>query len=194
MASPKIPIINNPALLDIVLGQLQSGLIENIESLDFAFGKAQRITQKIKEKVWVMPACFTGKGNDYENVQPNDKWGNFSFFHVTEPQEVVWTPNQLSQISTPFGIIFWYDLRKIFPESAAERNTEKVKDTILRALQLKIKLQAGRYEILKIFERPESVYREYPGILQLENQFMLHPFGCIRLDGILTIRQDCLYD
>ena len=39
----KAPVIDNPELLDRIIGNMQNGLVDNLPWLDFAFGRAERL-------------------------------------------------------------------------------------------------------------------------------------------------------
>jgi len=189
-----IPIVANPTLIDRVLAEIQTGLKDNLAWLDYAFGRAQRITKKINTEVasrtFIFPACYKGE-NGYEDVSPDSNLGNFSFFQILEPQLLEEVQNQLGGIKVPFALIFWFDLRKVYPTSHNERNTEAVKAEILRALHLKIKPTSGTFRLNKIFERAENIYKEYPGVMEIENQFLMHPYAGFRFEGILKINEPC---
>ena len=190
MAKNNVPIVSNPVMVDKVIGQLQTGLKANLAWLDNAFGKAQKITKKIGQKTYIFPACFAGD-EEYLDVSPDSNIGNFSFIQLHEPQNLEWIPNQLGSLSVPFSVIFWFDIRKVFPNNYKERNTEAIKAEILNVLNLHIKLRDGRFSFNKIYETAQNIYREYPGVMEIENQFMMHPFGGIRIEGVLTINQPC---
>ena len=194
METNDIPIVQNPTLLDSVFAEIQIGLKKNLPWLDYAFGRAQRITKKINtsksSKSYIFPACYKGK-NDYEDVSPDSNLGNFSFFTILEPQILYFIQNQLGAIKVPFALIFWFDLRKVYPLSHSERNTESVKAEILRALHLKIKPTQGTFRLNRIFERSENIYKEYPGVMEIDNQFLMHPYAGFRFEGILKVNEPC---
>ena len=69
------PIIPNPVLIDRVLGNIQTGLMDNVDWLDVAFGRAQRIAKVIQGKRYYTPNVYAGgtewRGdNDYIDVSP----------------------------------------------------------------------------------------------------------------------------
>lgn len=185
-----IPIVKSPTLIDAVFSEIQIGLKANLSWLDYAFGRAQRVTKKIKDRTYIFPACFAGK-EEYLDVSPDSNLGCFSFFIVNEPQIIEWIPNQLGRIEVPFALIVWFDLRKVFPQSYNERNTEAIKAEILKALNLYIKPESGRFIFNRMLERAENIYKEFSGVMEIDNQFMLHPYGGFRFDGTLTINQPC---
>ena len=102
------PIIPNPVLIDRVLGNIQTGLMDNVDWLDVAFGRAQRIAKVIQGKRYYTPNVYAGgtewRGdNDYIDVSPDANIGNFSFFWIDDPQTVGWVPKEQSEIKAPFS-------------------------------------------------------------------------------------------
>lgn len=187
--SLKAPIIPNPKLIDLVLGDIQNGLVDNLGWLDRAFGRAQKLTKIIEGKRYATPNVYTGNGNDYIAVAPDSNIGNFSFFWIDDPQTVDWQPNQQSVIKSPVSLIFWFDLRRVY-NSSTNRNTEQLKDQILKTLNGSFKMPNGRIKITRIYEEAANIYRGFT-LDEVDNQFLMHPFGGFRMDGELTILQPC---
>ena len=185
-----IPRINKPELFDKVIQQLQDALKSNVAWLDYAFGRAQRITKRIENRQYLFPACYS-KNNDYVDVSPDSNLGCFSFVQMGEPQELDWIPNEYGFVESPFSLIVWFDLRKIFPNGHTERNTEAVKAEILAVLKRKVRLKEGRISFNRIWEKVENIYKEYPAIKELDAQCLMHPFGGLRFDGIIKIQESC---
>lgn len=198
------PIIPNAVMLDRVLGEVQEGLVSNIKWLDVAFGKAQKLTKKVNDKIIVTPNVYCGgwKGhgvNDYIEVSPDSKLGNFSFFLINDPQEI--TPDVWDRhYKTPFSLIFWFDLRTIY-NSAVNRDTEHIKAEILQVVngRKKWRLSLGRIEINRCYEQPENIFRTqqsmryYKGfsMSELDNQFLMHPYCALRFDGYVEYDELC---
>lgn len=190
------PIINDPVMLDRVIGEIQTGLIENISWLDAAFGRAQRLTKMINGKRVITPNVYCGGWNghgpnDYIETSPDSKIGNFSFFEIEDPQTIDASP-WARQIKAPFGLIFWFDLRRVYNE-ATKRDTESLKAQILRVLNGNDGwyLDQGRIVINKIYERAENIYRGY-SLSEIDNQFLMHPFAGFRFDGLLEFDELCV--
>jgi len=190
MANPKAPVIDNPQLIDIVLGEMQTGLVSNLGWLDMAFGRAQRLVKTIETKKYFTPNVYTGKGNEYIGVAPDSKIGNFSFFWLDDPQTMNWLPGQQGDIKTNFSLIFWFDLRRVYNE-ANNRNTELLKANILRTLNGGFPMRSGRIKINRIYEQAENIYRGFT-LDEVDNQFLMHPFAGFRFEGELTIIEPCL--
>lgn len=190
------PIVKNAVMLDRVIGEIQAGLVKNIGWLDAAFGRAQRLTKQINGKRIITPNVYCGgwQGhgeNDYIEVSPDSKIGNFAFFEVEDPQTIDAGP-WAREIKSPFSLIVWLDLTRVYGE-AANRNTEYLKAQILRVLSGRAgwHLSGGRIVLNKIYERAENIYRGY-SLSEIDNQFLMHPFAGFRFDGVLEYSELCL--
>lgn len=189
------PIIDNPVMLDRVIGQIQQGLVENISWLDVAFGRAQRLTKNVEGRSIITPNVYCGgwQGhgeNDYIEVSPDAKIGNFAFFEVDDPQTIE-VSTWIRQITTPFALIVWFDLTRVYgvPDN---RNTEFLKAQILRVLNGRggWHLGDGRIMLNQIYERAENIYRGYT-LSEIDNQYLMHPFAGFRFEGTLQFDELC---
>ena len=195
MATINAPVIPNAVMLDRVLGEIQNGLVENIGWLDAAFGKAQRLTKMMNGKNIITPNVYCGgwQGhgpNDYIEVSPDSKIGNFSFFEVEDPQTIDAGP-WAREVSAPFALIVWFDLTRVYGV-ADNRNTERLKAEILHVLNGRAgwHLTEGRIAINRIYERAENIYRGYT-LSEIDNQFLMHPFSGFRFEGVLEFNELC---
>lgn len=189
------PTIDNPVMLDAVLSDIQTGLVDSIQWLDVAFGRAQRLTKMINGKRVITPNVYCGGWknhgvNDYIEVSPDSKIGNFSFFEIDDPQTItgdVWSKD----IRTPFRLIFWFDLRRVYGK-AANRNIEKMKAEVLQVLEGRAgwHLKEGHITIARFYEKIENIYRGYT-LSEIDNQFLMHPFGGFAIDGVLEYPELC---
>lgn len=190
------PVIDNPVMLDRVIGEIQRGLTDNIPWLDVAFGRSQRLTKKINGKKVVTPNVYCGGWNghgpnDYIEVSPDSKIGNFAFFEIEDPQTIDAGP-WARTIKAPFGLIVWFDLTRVYNQPD-NRNTELLKAEILRVLNGRSgwALSKGRLTFNRIYERAENIYRGYT-LSEIDNQFLMHPFGGFRFDGVLEFDELCV--
>lgn len=195
MSNTNAPVIQNPIMLDRVIGNIQNGLVDNIPWLDAAFGRSQRLTKMMNGKRIITPNVYCGgwRGHgpdDYIEVSPDSKIGNFSFFEIEDPQTIDATP-WIRQITAPFGLIVWFDLKRVYNQYD-NRNTEYLKAQILRVLNGRggWHLPDGRMVINRIYERAENIYRGYT-LSEIDNQFLMHPFAGFRFDGILEFDELC---
>jgi hypothetical protein len=183
----KIPVINNPALIDKVIADVQTGLAQNLGWLDHAFGRAQRLVKEINKKKYLIPGVYSGKKN-YLDVSPDSRIGNFSFFKIDDPQSMDWDPKIRGRIVVDYSLIFWVDLRKI--PGTEGRNTEIVKAEILKVLNGGFHLRSGRITVSSIYEQADNIYKGYT-IPEIENQYLMQPYAGFRFNGKLTINESC---
>ena len=190
------PVIDNPVMLDRVIGEIQRGLTDNIPWLDVAFGRSQRLAKMINGKKVVTPNVYCGGWNghgpnDYIEVSPDSKIGNFAFFEIEDPQAIDAGP-WARTIKAPFGLIVWFDLTRVYNQPD-NRNTELLKAEILRVLNGRSgwALSKGRLTFNRIYERAENIYRGYT-LSEIDNQFLMHPFGGFRFDGVLEFDELCV--
>ena len=190
--APKIP---NAIMLDKVLEGIQQGLVENISWLDVAFGRAQRLIKNINGKKIITPNVYCGGWNghgenDYIEVSPDSKIGNFSFFWIDDPQTIDAGP-WARTVKTPFSLIVWFDLRRVYNQSA-NRNTEYLKAQVLRVLDGRggWHLTDGHILTTRIYEQNENIYRGF-SLSEIDNQYLMHPYGGFRIEGILEYDEIC---
>lgn len=183
-------------MLDEVIAQIQTGLVDGLPWLDAAFGRAQRLTKEISGKRIIVPNVFCGgwRGhgpNDYIEVSPDAKIGNFSFFEIDDPQTIDAGP-WAREVRAPFSLIVWFDLTRVYG-TASNRNTERIKANILRILSGRTgwHLQQGRVAVNRIYERAENIYRGYT-LSEIDNQFLMHPFAGFRFEGTLEYEELCV--
>ena len=196
MSTVNAPVIQNPVMLDKVIGEIQTGLVENITWLDAAFGRAQRLAKMVNGKRIITPNVYCGGWNghgpnDYIETSPDSKIGNFSFFEIDDPQTIDAGP-WAREIKAPFGLIVWFDLTRVY-NVVDNRNTEKLKAEILHVLNGRAgwHLTGGRIAINKIYERAENIYRGYT-LTEIDNQFLMHPYAGFRFDGLLEFDELCI--
>lgn len=182
----------NPTMVDAVIKDLADGLKENIGWLDSSFGKAERVTRVVNNKTFRAPAVYSRaqqRENDYLELLPDSKIGNFSFFYVMDPEEVVWREHARCRLKVPIALIFWFDLRKIY-NSLTDRDTEALKKQIIDVINGEIRMKHGSITITRIYNRAENIYREFT-IDEIDNQFLMHPYSGFRFEGYLYYEMPC---
>ena len=196
MSNPNVPILPAPVLVDAFIAELQQILVANLPWLDAAFGRSQRLTKMVNGKKIITPNVYCGNWNghgpnDYIEVSPDSKIGNFSFFEIEDPQTIETGP-VIRRINAPFGLIVWFDLTRVY-NAPDNRNTELMKAEILRILNGRTgwTLSEGRVTVNRIYERAENIYRGY-SLSEIDNQFLMHPYGGFRFDGALEFDELCI--
>lgn len=198
MSHINAPIIPNAVMLDKVIGEIQQGLANNLTWLDAAFGRCQRLSKMMDGKRIITPNVYCGGWhghgeNDYIEVSPDSKIGNFAFFEIEDPQTIDAGP-WARQIKAPFALIVWFDLSHVY-KSYTNRNTEKIKADILHILNGRAgwHLTNGRIVINKIYERAENIYRGYT-LSEIDNQYLMHPYAGFRFEGLLEFDELCVVE
>lgn len=189
MKIDKAPKLTNPVMIDRVLACIQDALIDRVGWLDYAFGRAQRLVTKREQRDHYYPGVYIEK-NEYLNVLPGQGLGNRTFFMVDDPYTIDYNPRRYNTIRSPFSLVLWYDIRTILGASE-ERNTEEIKRQILRVLTDVVLPGGTRIELTRIYETAENIYKGY-SLKEIDTQFLMHPFGGLRIEGTLIYREECL--
>ena len=194
----------NPVLLDKVIQDIQKTLSQKLKWLNYAFGRAYKLVEhKSDGSKFIYPAAYVGN-SEYASLLPNDNFGNFCWFDIYDPQEIIAAAQSLPQFIFSGAIVFWFNLDTIFPDADA-MYTEEIKDEIVQVLTGPglIKNQ-GRLTINKIFERFENIYKGYAlekiynnytykgeGIQAIDKQFFMHPYAGLRFEFDMITRELC---
>lgn len=185
-----LPNITSPYLFDKVINEIQQALKNGLPWLDHSFGRAERLVKVIDGKRIYTPNVYKGN-NNYEVLLPDDRLRCFSFFVLSEPQELMNRMQTEIRIKAPFSLIVWVDLRKV--EKAMnqpdQRNTEYVKEQILGVLETAFP-KKGHFSIQRIYQRAENVFEGFT-LDEVQNQFLMSPFAGFRFYGELIVTNDC---
>lgn len=179
-----------PELLDTVIEQVRQWLPEVLPWLDMAHGRAERIVKyDTSGRRVYSPAAYTGKGNEYVLLTPDSSGGNFCFFWIADPQQADWGDRSQVGVSARYSLIFWWDYRRIY-QSCGIRDREAVKRQILDALR-SVTLRRGRLTVTRLYELAENIYQGFT-LDEVDNQFLMHPYGGLRVDGEIYAVENCL--
>lgn len=182
---------------DVLIEGIKDSLKTNLSWLNEAFGRAERLVKMIDGRNYYIPAIYTGDHyhvNEYLEVSPDAQIGNFSFFWIMDPQRFAWESLSIRErgvIKEPYALIFWFDLRKVY-NTRTSRNILSLENEILHVLREKTFLSSGSFSIDKVYHLAENIYREFT-IAQVDNQFLMHPYGGLRIEGELIYTEPC-YD
>lgn len=190
------PIDEYAIMVDKAIAEIQEGLADNFDWLDAVFGRAQRITRVINGKRVVVPACYCGGWNghgenDYIEVGPDSKIGNFVFFEVDDPETIdagAWGRT----ITAPFSLIFWGNMDVLNGEKGL-RNGYYVKAYFLKFLEGRYgwHLSHGSIVTTRMWEKAENIYKGYT-LDEVDAQYLMQPYYGVRIDGILKVDEVCM--
>ena len=200
----KIPKKENPVLLDKVIQDIQDALTSKLKWLNYAFGRAYKLVEHGSDgSKFIYPAAYIGN-SEYVSLLPNDNFGNFCWFDIYDPQEIINVVQSLPQFTFSGAVVFWFDLNSIFADSDA-MYAEEVKNEIVQILTGPgLVKDLGKITINKIYERFENIYKGYAlekvyntwsykgkGIQEIDKQFFMHPYTGIRFEFTITTRELC---
>ena len=179
----------SPELFDKVFEEMSAQLKASLGWLDEAFGRVERTVKLSTTGKRIYTPCVYFHGNEYTELLPDSNVGNFSFFWVDDPQQITWDRYVSVGICTDFSVIFWYDFRKVY--NGTNRNREQVKADILDALN-SMALKHGGFVINRVYELAENIYRGF-SLDEVDNQFLMQPYGGIRLEGEIWVTKTCTH-
>lgn len=190
MATNVLPHFTQPYLFDKVIEEIQQSLKANLPWLDVAYGRSERLVKTINGRRYYTPNVYVGRG-EYDSLLPDDRRGCYSFFVMSEPQQVKQQVQTEVRIKAPFSLIVWADMRSVervmhLPD---ERNTEYIKEAVLSVLNTTL-TRRGSFDVQAIYERAENVFQGFT-LEEVDNQFLMSPFAGFRLVGEMIVTNDC---
>ena len=177
----------NPVLIDGVIAEIQAQMAQKIEWLTNIFGRVERLVKHVNDQTIYSANQYKG-GNEYTLIAPDSGLGNFVFFVVDEPETMDYYRGDRTHFKTPFSLVVWVDMRTI--PSGENRNTEAVKQEIVRFLNDELRLRSGRMYVNRIFNRAESIFKGFT-LDEIDNQFLMQPFCGWRFEGEIEYYDTC---
>ena len=178
-------------LFDKTIEDIRQALKHRLPWLDRSYGRAERLVKVIDGKRYYTPNVYMGR-DQYHVLLPDDRCGNYAFFVLHEPQELVSRMQTEIRLKAPFSLIVWCDMRRVerVMKLADKRNTEYVKEQVLGVLGTAFP-QHGSASVTKIYERAENVFDGYT-LDEVQNQYLMSPFAGFRFCGEMIVTNDCL--
>lgn len=199
-----IPKKENPVLLDATIQDLQEALKAKLSWLDKAFGRGYKLVEHLPNSdKFVYPAAYTGNG-EYVSLNPNDKFGNFCWFDIYDPQDVRPVTQGLPQFVFRGALIVWYNMETIYSDASA-LYVEEIKNEVVSVLTTPGLLKShSKFVVKEIYERFENIYKGYTiekiyneyiygeqDLAAKDKQFFMHPYGGLRIEFEITTREVC---
>lgn len=190
MATNELPRFTKAYLFDKVIEEIQASLTNKLPWLDVAYGRCERLVKTIDGRRYYTPNVYLGRG-EYVSLLPDDRRGCYSFFVMSEPQQVKQQVPVEVRIKAPFSLIVWADMRSVEAKMSLpdERNTEYLKEAILSVLSTTL-TKRGSFEVNAVYERAENVFSGFT-LDEVDNQFLMSPFAGFRFTGEMIVTNDC---
>lgn len=192
MSIPKVLIPPNAVRFDKYLGQIQQALADGLPWLTHAFGQAQRLVRlggDGRTRIHY-PGVHYHSNKEYLDMMPNENYGNFSFFYLLDPEEVVdYSQNNYNRLELKFTLIFWLNVNDLEASQTLEKAKSDIQSVITRNLNIQGQSR-GTLKLNRIYKEAERIYREFD-IREIETQFLMRPWAGLRFEGELTIFESC---
>ena len=195
---------DNPVMLDRVLQDIQHALKSKLTWLDNVFGKSFKLIDRGEDgDKFMYPAIYVGHG-EYVSVLPNDRFGNFSWFDIYDPQEVIDDVQLRPQLVFNGAIVFWYNISSIYDDDSV-LYTEDIKNEILRVLTAPgVFKSSSKLTVNRVYESPENIYRGYAlekiysdssirdkMLFDADKQYFMYPYAGLRIEFTIKTRELC---
>lgn len=202
--SAKIVLKDNPVLLDKAIQNIQEVLAKELTWLNYAFGRAYKLVDYMNDgNKFIYPAVYIGNA-EYLSLLPNDNLGNFCWFDLYDPQEVIQYSEKRPQITFEGALVFWFNLSSIFSNADAIY-AEELKEEILKVLMTPGLMKGnGKFTITKVYEKFDNLYRGYvlerlydiysykgQGLQSIDKQFFMYPYHGYRFEFNLIVKDLC---
>lgn len=191
---------DNPVLTEAPIQTIRLKCLDKLKWLNEAYGRAQYVTWMNDTGKTKIPVAFIGNG-EYESLMPDDKRGNFMWVDIYDTQEISSSPGEPCCISTKGALIFWFNLKSIYP-TKEHLMLEEVKRDILNVIgRSGIGGYGSHMTITGVSERPDSIYKgtsldlvynsftyASDNIKNLLQQYFIFPYGALRFEFELTVK------
>lgn len=162
------------ALVDDALSTINASLLANIDWLDAAYGKVQRMVEDRNGREVFYPGIYVGGDlNRYLNLLPDSHIGCYTYVDVDEKVEY---ENISTHIRPKFTVklVVWFHWPTLYPSDWQSRSIEEVKATVLNVLTGTSYTHS--VENFVIYEDARSIYKGYSH-KEVESQFLMREFG-----------------
>ena len=198
--NPVEPTLVAPLLFDKAFNLIGTALQTELSWLTNNYGRAERIpTADTLGRIIHEPLVFVGstdRPNEYLNMMPDKSLGNHVFFYLHEGQDIQDSLNGIEDTLATFSLVFWWDYRIVYTADHLTRSISNVLDEIYTAIGT---ISYPSFDISRQFLEAEGIYQHfnYQGNRgqkinqQMQDQFMMRPFGGARLEGNIKIKRGC---
>lgn len=173
-----IPALIAPKGLDAAILDVNQSLLQGLNWLDRAYGKADKLEEERDGRRVRFPGIYAGGGlkTQYVRMFPDRTLGNFCWVDVDDGYEADWIPGQQSYLTARASWVFWYNIEDVFGVNSDNYTNRNVIDAVMIALRF-----AKGLEVTNIYERGENIYKGYD-INEVKNQFLMRPYQGFRIE------------
>jgi hypothetical protein len=192
MNNPVQPTLVTPTLFDKAFNEIGGVLTTELSWLTNAYRQAEKIPIQRNNRASYEPHIYVGRQdfpNEYLNLLPDEYLENHCFFLVDDGVNIAERKGQLGDFFGTYSLIFWWDYRTTHPTDHLQRTIENVKRDIL-VLLAKTAFKTCSITIQKTYVEAKNIYKGFD-IQDAKQQFLMRPYGGLRIEGQIKIKQNC---
>lgn len=171
------------ALADDIITSINASLLANLDWLNSAYGKVQKLQRKTTTgKIVHYPAVYVGgETKDYIDLLPDQTTArNYSYFEVIDGMAYESTDRQVKP-SFKFKIVFWFYWPDLYNDWQ-DRSIEEVKAQVFNVLTATP--YSRMIEVFTTYEDARSIYEGYTHN-EIDQQFLMREYGGFSIEGEL---------
>lgn len=179
-----LPLLSNPLGIDQGIQDLQIELSENLQWLEYSFGRAYLGKDRQQTgRDYIYPAVYKGDANYYD-ASPNDNVISQSFFVLDGDYRYDdYMINQQNLFEVPVSLIIWGNLKKI-------SDVDEHFGQILLQQTLQVINNNEQFTVLSVVDNEPDVFSEFSD--RLENSSLYYyPYFCYRIKMLLSSGEEC---
>ena len=177
-------VLDQPKLIDATIATINTKLLTSLSWLGNAYGRCKR--RRPAKDDSVRPKyrpTVPGQGLEEIVLFPDQHLGNHCFFYLLDGHEINADVSVMKPTARTRGsIIFWYDIRDVYPSDWATRNDMNVARDVLEILRT-MTVQRSVLVWTAIHVEPQNVYAGFSWE-QVDEIHYMRPKGCFRIEGI----------
>lgn len=189
--------IADPKLADVVGAEFTAVMLDNLSWLDNAYGKIEKRERGFGENKYVertkrqfYPAVANDNADYIELLPAEDHdLGNFMYMHFVDPHGIKDFGRQGVKSVYNIGVVFWYNMKKIYPDTWQNMTNENVKYEVMEAIR-KNSWVNGSVELVGFDDEVENIYKGF-FYEELSEQSHMKPYGGFRLNVRFITNIDC---
>lgn len=184
--NPTPIVLNDPKGIDLALFEIQTKLTgaTGLSWLTNAYGKAEYKKEIEGNSTIIYPAVYAGN-KEYLKLFPDAHLGNFCFFIVDDNEEILSQSLKNRELKSKFSLIFWFDFDSVYPSPLIpdEYSIENVKYQV--STFFKTNTFSSAFEWKNTYHNGSNIYDGFTD-KEIDNQFLMRPYGGFRLEGTIT--------
>lgn len=191
---PTTPTKSGPKLLDTPFDEITQAMKLNINWIDNCYGKIEKYKKTMDGRTKRFPGIYVGTKNNmgYLDLFPDSRLGNFMYIEVTR-QDIQDDIFQKGKYDIDFSMIFWFNYKTVYKTDHNAKTIENVKSEVKNFIKTYSFQSITSLTMLSFEEGADNIYAGLDHD-EIENQFLMRPFGGFRLNLNMQYLERCESD